>query len=75
MKFKHYNEVLTANTHEQFIAIQKGFDLYKYEELSIEAWPTVYHPGPKSSTLFMLKHLPEIQNSKVLEIGCGTGMI
>ena len=35
----------------------------------------VYHPHPRSSSAFMLAHMPEIRGAKVLDIGTGTGVI
>jgi len=50
---------------------------HTYRGISVSVWPGVFHPGLFSSTHFLLDYLEEqnISGSKLLELGCGTGLI
>ncbi len=50
---------------------------YKYQDLSLEVFPGVFHPGIFFSTKMLLQfvELQSLENSSVLELGAGTGII
>lgn len=50
---------------------------YKYEDISLEIPPEVFHPGFFFSTKFLLNALKELPLSgkQLLEPGCGSGLI
>jgi release factor glutamine methyltransferase len=50
---------------------------FTFGDISIVVWPGVFHPGFFSSTKFLLSYIADndLENKKVLELGCGTGLI
>jgi release factor glutamine methyltransferase len=51
--------------------------LYSYKNIGIKVLPSVFHPGLFPSTSFLLSYLEtqNLENSTLLELGCGTGLI
>lgn len=62
-----YREFLVEHRSPQAMLCRGGLRIY--------APSHVYHPHPNSSSQFMLAHLPEIRNARVLDMGTGTGII
>jgi len=50
---------------------------YHYNEVTIEVFPEVFHPGLFLSTKSLLKFLStqDIENQNFVEVGCGSGLI
>jgi release factor glutamine methyltransferase len=50
---------------------------FSYRDIRLKIFPGVFHPGLFSSTLFLLNFLERqiIVGKKVLELGCGSGLI
>lgn len=50
---------------------------FRYKGISIQIFPGVFHPGLFFSTKIFIKFLEQLDlhNKKVLELGCGTGLI
>ena len=50
---------------------------YRYKDISVKVFSGVFHPGLFPSTKFLISYLEEqdLNNSTLLELGCGTGLI
>ena len=73
--YRGYDRNKVAASHSTFIDAQSRIGFYQIDDLLLVASPGVYHPGPGSSTVFMLRNLPAIENARILEVGSGTGTI
>lgn len=72
---KPYDVEKVQSAHAAFLKVQEETGFYQIDDILVVATPGVYHPTVGSSTLFMLKHLPAIENADILEIGTGSGTI
>lgn len=70
-----YNATTLWQSHREFLQRQRALASYHYADITIEAWPDVYHPSDDSSTLFVLRHLPQWRGERILELGCGSGLL
>jgi methylase of polypeptide subunit release factors len=73
---------LQSLCHLEFLDRQRLDELCDVDGLSIHASPGVYHPGPGSSTLFLLEALAQDgafrgagDPLRVLDLGCGSGAL
>ena len=51
---------------------------YKYEDIELEVWPGIFHPGFFHSTTYLLEHILKnepLKGHRLLELGCGSGLI
>lgn len=69
------DEAAHRRAHELFLQSQQTTETFEIEGLTVTATPGVYHPHPKSSSVFTLEHLPFFSGLKALDLGCGTGVI
>ena len=61
--------------YNAFIARHRFPEALIVRDMRLYSPAGVYHPHPRSSSAFMLAHMPEIRGAKVLDIGTGTGVI
>lgn len=66
---------IIETAHVAFIAQHAHPARIPFADIDIFAPSNVYHPWPQSSTHLFHTCMPTISNSKVLELGCGTGAI
>ncbi len=66
-----------GSNHEKHIEQLSRDSLYETHGLKIYAPAGTYHPSKNSSSEFLLDTISQlvIKNSKIVEIGCGTGVI
>lgn len=51
--------------------------VYRYRDIRLEVAPEVFHPGFFFSTQLLLQYINrmDVRNKKLLELGCGSGLI
>jgi len=69
-------------SHAEFIDRQRRAGEFDFDGLTLRASPGVYHPGPGSSTRFLVEALVSdavfaqlSASARVLDLGCGTGAV